>query len=329
MIIARSPFRITLGGGGTDMPNFYSKHGSFFISAAIDKYIYVALKKNILDENIRCQYLATEVVDEVNKLKHDRARECLKYFGIKRGHEITSVADLPSGSGLGSSGSYIVALLKCLHTMYDKTCTNASLAELAFKIEHDVLSEPVGKQDQYIASFGGVQAFSINKTGLVSNEQLELPNKSIFYRNCRMYFTNTTRNASKILAIQHSNPPSVEECMLKIKDIGHESYLALKAGNYDCWGSLLHAHWETKKMISNKMHVSSVESLYTDLYARGLVLGGKIIGAGGGGFMMLYIPKEFDKVDNIMKASGFKNVPFSFDYEGCSIVEGKDEKILL
>lgn len=322
MIIARSPFRITLGGGGTDMPNFYSKHGSFFISAAIDKYIYVALKKNILDRNIRCQYLVTEVVDHASKLKHDRARECLKYFGIENGHEITSIADLPSGSGLGSSGSYIVALLKCLHTMQGKAWSDTSLAELAFKIEHDILEEPVGKQDQYIASFGGVQAFSIDKNGVVSNESLDLPDKDNFYKNCRMYFTNTTRNASKILAIQHSNPPSVEDCMLKIKEIGHESYSALKSGDYDSWGSLLHKHWETKKMISKKIHVSSVESLYTELYADRLVLGGKIIGAGGGGFMMLYIPKEHDKVDNIMLKSGFHNVPFSFDKSGCTIVEG-------
>ena len=322
MIIARSPFRITLGGGGTDMPNFYSKHESFFISAAIDKYIYVALKKNILDKSIRCQYLATEVVNNVSLLKHDRARECLKHFEISHGHEITSVADLPSGSGLGSSGSYIVALLKCLHTMHNKKYTEASLAELAFRIEHDVLAEPVGKQDQYIASFGGVQAFSIDKNGVVTNEALDLPNKSVFYQNCRMYFTNTTRNASKILAIQHANPPSVEECMLKIKNIGHESYQALKAGNYDYWGCLLHEHWKTKKMISSKMTVSDVESLYTDLHAQGLVLGGKIIGAGGGGFMMLYIPKDYDKVDNIMEKAGFKNVPFRFDYKGCSIVEG-------
>ena len=322
MIIARSPFRITLGGGGTDMPRFYSKHGSFFISAAIDKYIYVALKKNILEKNIRCQYLATEIVDDVNKLKHDRARECLKYFNIRNGHEITSIADLPSGSGLGSSGSYIVALLQCLHKSNNKKWTKSTLAEIAFHIEHDILGEPVGKQDQYIASYGGVQAFSIDKDGEVANKPLFLPNKPIFYKNCRMYFTNSTRNASKILAIQHSNPPSVEECMLKIKDIGHESYLALKSGNYDHWGSLLHDHWETKKKISSKMKVSSVESLYTDLHQKGLVLGGKIIGAGGGGFMMLYIPENHDKVDAIMHQSGFCNVPFNFDNDGCTIVEG-------
>ena len=322
MIIARSPFRITLGGGGTDMPNFYSKHGSFFISAAIDKYIYVALKKNILDQNIRCQYLVTEVVDHVNKLKHDRARECLKHFGIKNGCEITSVADLPSGSGLGSSGSYIVALLKCLHSMHQKPSDQASIAELAFRIEHDILGEPVGKQDQYIASYGSIQAFTINKDGTVSNEELQLPNYEEFYKKCRMYFTNTTRSASKILALQHSNPPSIEECMLKIKEIGHESYLALKNGDYDHWGILLHKHWETKKMISNKMHVSSVENLYTELHSSGLVSGGKIIGAGGGGFMMLYIPKEGDKVDKIMMESGFHNVPFKFDEVGCTIVEG-------
>ena len=322
MIIARSPFRITLGGGGTDMPKFYGKHGSFFISAAIDKYIYVALKKNILEQNIRCQYLATEIVDDVSKLKHDRARECLKYFNIRNGHEITSIADLPSGSGLGSSGSYIVALLQCLHKSNNRKWTKSELAEIAFHIEHDILGEPVGKQDQYIASFGGVQAFSINKDGVVSNRPLNLSNKSVFYKNCRMYFTNTTRNASKILAIQHSNPPSVEECMLQIKDIGHESCLALSSGNYDYWGTLLHDHWETKKKISNKMHVSSVESLYTGLHKKGLVLGGKIIGAGGGGFMMLYIPKNHAKVDEIMHQSGFCNVPFSFDNDGCTIVEG-------
>lgn len=321
MIIARSPFRITLGGGGTDMPKFYSKHEAFFISAAIDKYIYVGLKKNILDNNIRCQYLATEVVDDVEKLKHDRARECLKHFGINNGHEITSIADLPSGSGLGSSGSYIVALLKCLHTMNNVSWTDASLAELAFKIEHDILGEPVGKQDQYIASFGGVQAFSIDENGLVKNQSLDLPDKEDFYRNCRMYFTNTTRNASKILALQHSNPPSVEDAMLKIKDIGYQSLDTLIAGNYDEWGSLLHTHWEVKKSVSTKMHVSNVEELYQEMHTKNEVLGGKIIGAGGGGFMMLYIPKNHSIIDKKMESAGFKRVPFKFDCGGCKIIE--------
>jgi len=322
MIIARSPFRITLGGGGTDMPKFYSKHGAFFISAAIDKYIYVGLKKNILDTNIRCQYLATEVVDDVEKLKHDRARECLKHFNAKNGYEITSIADLPSGSGLGSSGSYIVALLKCLHTMHDTVWSDASLAELAFKIEHDVLGEPVGKQDQYIASFGGVQAFSIDEDGLVKNQTLDLPDKDVFYKNCRMYFTNTTRNASKILALQHSNPPSIEEAMLQIKEIGCMSQDALLSGDYDGWGTLLHKHWEVKKSVSTKMHVSNVESLYQEMHSKKEVLGGKIIGGGGGGFMMLYIPENHSKIDTKMESAGFKRVPFKFDYDGCKIIEG-------
>ena len=322
MIIARSPFRITLGGGGTDMPNFYSKHGSFFISAAIDKYIYVGLKKNILDQNIRCQYLVTEVVPSTRFLKHDRARECLNQFNINNGVEIFSIADLPSGSGLGSSGSYIVALLRCLHQMHNTKVSRTDLAELAFDIEMNRLGEPVGKQDQYIASYGGVRKFEINRNGEVYTETLEIPGLSDFYKHCRIYFTNTTRNASKILAVQHANPPSVEECMLKIKDIGHESAYQLQNGNFDKWGSLLHQHWETKKRISKKMEVSSVEELYTDLYKKRLVLGGKIIGAGGGGFMMLYIPKEVDKVDKIMLNAGFCNVPFGFDQSGCTIVEG-------
>lgn len=322
MIIARSPFRITLGGGGTDMPNFYSKWGSFFISAAIDKYIYVALKKNILDQNIRCQYLATEVVDHVSKLKHDRARECLKHFGIENGHEITSVADLPSGSGLGSSGSYIVALLNCLHVMKKKEYSKDSLAELAFKIEHDVLGEPVGKQDQYIASHGAIQAFTIQKDGTVSNKEINLPDCDSFYKNCRMYFTNTTRNASKILALQHANPPTIEDSMLKIKEIGYQSYDALTSGNYDVWGSLLHEHWSIKKSVSKKMTVSGVEQLYQEMHSNKEVLGGKIIGAGGGGFMMLYIPKNHSIIDKKMQDAGYRRVPFNFDSGGCQIIEG-------
>mgnify|MGYP001192585385 CR=1 FL=1 len=328
MIIARSPFRITLGGGGTDMPNFYSKHGSFFVSAAIDKYIYVALKKNILDTNIRCQYLATEVVKETRLLKHDRARECLSHFDIKNGVEIVSIADLPSGSGLGSSGSYIVALLKCLHAQNKKFISRDDLAELAFDIEMNRLGEPVGKQDQYIASWGGIRKFTIDKQGHVTNRELRIPDVSEFYKRCKIYFTNTTRNASKILAVQHANPPSVEECMMQIQDIGFKSSESLEAGNFDKWGQLLHEHWQTKKQISKKMTVSSVEQLYTDLYDSGLVLGGKIIGAGGGGFMMLYIPKDIGKVNETMENAGFKNVPFRFDYEGCNIVEGRDEKVL-
>ena len=329
MIIARSAFRITLGGGGTDMPNFYSKHGAFFVSAAINKYIYVALKRNILDTSIRCQYMVTEVVSETKNLKHDRARECLEHFNINNSAEIVSIADLPSGSGLGSSGSYIVALLKCLHRMHDKKINRYDLAELAFDIEMNRLGQPVGKQDQYIASLGGLRKFSISTTGVVSSEELLIPNLDDFYDRCKIYFTNTTRNASKILAIQHANPPSVEDCMLQIKQIGIESAAALESGDLNQWGRLLHRHWETKKQISKKMAVDSVEELYTELHSSGLVLGGKIIGAGGGGFMMLYIPHNTGKVNDIMENAGFKNVPFSFDLNGCDIVEGGNEKILL
>ena len=325
MIIARSPFRITLGGGGTDMPEFYKKNGSFFISAAIDKYIYVCLKRNLLEDYIRCQYLATEIVNKVDDLRHDRARECLKHFNINSGVEIVSIADLPSGSGLGSSGSYIVALLNALarqegsHSLY----TKKKIAELAFKLEHDVLGEPVGKQDQYIAAVGGITAFSIDSTGLVTYKPVNLKDHQTFYKRCRIYFTNTVRDASKILAIQHSNPPSVEDCMKEIQEIGYRSYDALSIGNFDQFGRLLHKHWQTKKKISSKMSVNDMEILYNKLHKDKKVLGGKIIGAGGGGFMMLYVPKNFDLVDKIMLEHNFKRIPYEFDMQGCKIIEAK------
>lgn len=318
MIVSRSPFRITLGGGGTDLPAFYEKYGGSVTSMALDKYIYVSLKKNLLDENVRLQYLKTEYVKNTNQLKHTRAREALNHFNITNACEVSSMADLPSKSGLGSSGSYLVALINCLQELSKENLSKHQIASLACHIEMDILKEPVGKQDQFIASYGGIRTFNIDKTGAVSVEDINISDADIkeFTNRCRIYFTGFQRDASTVLKSQIKNKINFEEKMLKIMDLGYRFSEALKNKEYDKYGQLLDEHWKYKKMLSNKMTNKKIDDVYNFLKNEKLILGGKIIGAGGGGFLLVYAPNRFDKVDSYIESSGFVKLNYSLDKDG-------------
>jgi len=324
VIISRAPFRVTLAGGGTDLPAFYQHYGGSVTSMAIDKYIYVSYKKNLLDKNIRLQYLKTEYVDHVSKLKHARARTALEHFEILNNCEISSMADLPSRSGLGSSGSYLVALISALQQSGNLGMSKHEIAELACKIEMEDLKEPVGKQDQYIASYGSLQTFHIDREGNVTAEPLGLSTEAqrAFQKRCRIYYTGVQRDASDVLKSQTVNRKNFENKMLRIRDLGHKFVEALRSQNYDTYGQLLDTHWNYKKELSEKMTAPHIDRAYSELRDEGLILGGKIIGAGGGGFLMVYVPTQFRKVDAYMKGSHFTKLNYGTDLDGTKIIYG-------
>jgi D-glycero-alpha-D-manno-heptose-7-phosphate kinase len=321
MIISRTPFRITLAGGGTDLPSFYSKHGSRFLSCAIDKYIYVGFKKRLFDQEVRVQYLDTEVANHTSEIKHNRARACLEKYGFTTGIEVTSVADLSAKSGMGSSGSYIVGLLACLRSHLGLKMDPDDIAEEACDIEMNMLGEPVGKQDQYIASHGSITEFSIDTSGKVTAEKLQLPVETIetIEKNCLVFYTGVLRSASDILRHQQDSISQDDSLMIEIQKIGIESIEEIKKGNLDKFGKLMHLHWLQKRKFSKNMSLGTFDSLYESFISKGDALGGKIIGAGGGGFMMLYVPKDHDKVEKEMKSLGFPRMTWKTSQAGVSL----------
>ena len=326
MIITRSPFRITLAGGGTDLPSFYRKHGGEVTSMAINKYIFVSFKRNLLIDSVRLQYLRTELVDNVNKLSHERARAVLKEFGVLDRCEISSMADLPAQSGLGSSGSYLVALINCLKGYRDLEMSKTDIANLACRIEMEDLQEPVGKQDQFISAHGGIKRLSIDKSGAVEVGGLDMSPDDIdlFTKRCAIYYTGIQRQASDVLKSQTKNKSNFDNQMQKIRDLANRFVEALQTKNFDDYGSLLDEHWVYKKRLSNKMTNPLVEKVYGNLKHEKLILGGKIIGAGGGGFLMVYVPEKFEKVDDYMYENGMMKIDYSLDIEGVkTLYKGK------
>ncbi len=325
MIISRTPFRITLGGGGTDLPNFYEKHGGFVVSAAIDKYVYITLKPDFYENLIKLKYSISEIVDTIDQLKHDRVRESLRQHGLYRGLEISTCADISSNTGLGSSGSFLVGFLNCVREYLRKPRHPEILANEACIVEMDILKEPVGKQDQYIASYGGMSILDIDRRGNVDVKPIALSNQKIseFLSNIQVYNSNVKRNASDILKTQASSKStSTENSLLKIKEFGYKTVEILEKENYDEYGLLLDKHWKEKKSLSSDITLKSFDTLYETVKLNYGVLGGKIIGAGGGGFYMLYCPfgNGSKKLQSFMEGSGHQRLNFSLDYSGSKIL---------
>lgn len=330
MIIARAPFRITLGGGGTDLPSFYRRHGGFVFAMGIDKYVNVLLNPTVVDRRIRLQYMQSEVVDHVSLLRHPLAREALRLHGIESSIEITSVADLPARAGVGSSGSYLVAMLTALRSYRNRPCSLGELAEEACHIEIDVLREPVGKQDQYMAVFGGMRAIEIGRDGAVRVESVDLPLASIYELVARMhmYYTGVERSASQVLRAQddaaqgagHPEHQAVVDNLLEIKDIGYRSLEAVRRENFDDYGRLMDEHWQRKKMLSARVSLSRVDDLYQYARREFGVLGGKIIGAGGGGFLLLYCPRDHRRLSDYMATQGMQRLHYAPEFQGAKVV---------
>ena len=288
MIITRTPFRLTLGGGGTDLPSFYGDHGGFILAAAIDKYMFLNVNTPIVDDKIRVRYTGSEMVDHVDDVKHTLAREALKYFGVTSGIEIVSIADIPAGTGLGSSSSYLVGLLNALHTLLQDQATPQKLAEEACRIELEVLRKPIGKQDQYMAAFGGLTTLDIDPGGNVSVKRLDLDMDLVesLEHNILMFYTHEMRDATTILkkqdAAARTKDRTVVRSLREIKDIGLEISDAISKGNLRRFGELLDVHWESKKRLSEGISNPQIDETYALAKNAGM-RAGKISGAGGGG----------------------------------------------
>jgi D-glycero-alpha-D-manno-heptose-7-phosphate kinase len=329
MIVTRTPFRITLGGGGTDLPSFYEKHGGFIFAMGIDKYMYVMTNPPGVDRKIRLHYTQSEVVDHVSQVRHELAREALRFHGIEDGMEIASMADLPAGTGVGSSSAYLVGLLLALHQYRRDFVSLERLAEEACFIELNVLKKPIGKQDQYMAAFGGLTVLEIMHDGEVEVRQANLRESALadLVNHTHIYYTGLSRNALEVLDEQNTamNGTSaarttVETSLNGIKELGYKILEAIEGENFDDWGCLLHQHWEHKKRMSEKIRVSLCDSVYDEVRERFGVLGGKIIGAGGGGFLMLYCPKDGRRLEDFMLSRGMPRLSYYLEREGAKTV---------
>lgn len=324
MIIARSPLRISLGGGGTDLPSYYKQHEGFLVSAAIDKYIYVAINKPFNKGGI-FRYSSMENSQDVDSIKHPIIREALKLFDEKNLQiEISSMADIPAGTGLGSSGSFTTALLKALYVYNRRYLSQQDLAELACFIEIEKLREPIGKQDQYIASVGGISSFAFHKDDTVTYSALNLPSKTLYQLedNLLLFFTGFSRGASEILKDQKIRSDNNEDEILNnlhyTKDLGYKSKKALEEGDLISFGELMHEHWQHKKNRSSSMSNEKINEWYELALTNGAI-GGKVVGAGGGGFLM-FMAKDPEKLRQAMGKEGLEEVRFRFDFEGTKIV---------
>jgi D-glycero-alpha-D-manno-heptose-7-phosphate kinase len=324
VIITRAPFRVTLGGGGTDLPSFYSKHGGFVFTMAIDKYMHVFLKSLLFREDVIVKYRQTEQVAHASELKHDRAREVLLRHGITSGIEVNSLADLPAESGLGSSSSYLVALSTAVRHMTRQNSSPGVVASEACDIEINTLGQPVGKQDQYIAAYGGLRVLEIDSDGTV---HVRTPNVSQsdaqeLVSRAHIYFTGRLRSASDILREQNRLAPQVENSLLQIRDLGHEFLEAAESGNFDQFGLLLDTHWQLKKQLSSRISLGFLDELYETVKADYGVLGGKIIGAGGGGFFMAFCGSSGGNrnLEQFMSKNGMPRLHYAVDYQGAKVL---------
>lgn len=325
MIITRTPFRLTLGGGGTDLPSFYREHGGFILAVGIDKYMFLNVNSPIVDDKIRVRYTQAELVDHVDEVQHTLAREALRYFGISTGVEIVSVADIPSGTGLGSSGCYLVGLLNCLHALMQRQVSPQELAEEACYIELEVLKKPIGKQDQYMAAYGGLTALDISRDGTVKASRLNL-NVDVLEaleNNLLLFYTGETRDASSILNRQDSSTkrkdPAVVSRLREIKDIGLEIRDAIGKGNLRRFGELLDVHWQSKKRLSSGISNRQIDEWYELAKCNGAI-GAKISGAGGGGFLMVYCEEGKLGLREAMRRAGLRELNVRLEFEGSKVI---------
>jgi D-glycero-alpha-D-manno-heptose-7-phosphate kinase len=324
MIIARSPLRVTLGGGGTDLPSYYEKFGGFLIAAAIDKYVYITVHDTFASDVI-VKYSELERVPDATEIMHPIFREAFALLGMDgHGLELTSMADIPAGTGLGSSGSFTTSLLKALHAHKKDLVHPAELAEQACEIELGRLKEPIGKQDQYIAAYGGITCFKFLPGGKVEAWPLKLSDETRdnLEDNLLLFFTGYSRSASAILKEQDHKSKQDDKSMIEnlhfVKDLGLQSQRALESGNLPEFARLMDVHWQRKKQRSGGMSNSKINEWYDLALANG-ALGGKLIGAGGGGFLMFYA-EDKARLRRAMRQAELKEVRFRFDFEGTKLL---------
>ena len=325
MIVTRTPFRVTLGGGGTDLPSFYREHGGFVLAVAIDKYMYLNVNTPILDDLIRVRYSKTELVRSVEEIEHTLARAALEHFGIRDGIEIVSIADIPAGTGVGSSSCFLVGLMNALHTLTQRPVSAHQLAEEACHIELDLLKKPIGKQDQYMAAFGGITMLKIARDGSVDVQYVSMPVDIVeeLESNLLLFYTGSVRDATNILECQDSATKkkdlTVVSSLTEIRDIGMAIASAITSGNLRQFGELMDYHWQLKKRLSKNVTNANIDAWY-DLAKRNGAIGGKISGAGGGGFLMLYCEEGKAQVRDALRRAGLRELNFRFEFEGSKVV---------
>jgi D-glycero-alpha-D-manno-heptose-7-phosphate kinase len=348
MIVVRTPFRLPLGGGGTDLPAYFHKYEGFLITSAVNKYMYISINEPSLVNKIKVQYSKVDVVDldNINSLKHEIVREALKYLKIKRPLEISSMADLSAGTGMGSSSSYTVGLLQGLNAMLRRHISLHALAEEACRVEIDLLNKPIGKQDQYAATYGGIVQMEIDRLGNVKITPIELDQEVIYELENRMmmFYTHIERDTNEILTDQNKNIRASEdieeqeqtnvpapvptyggkisavESMHRIKNIGHRIKDALLSDDIDEFGALLHEHWMTKRLVTDRMSNSDIDGWYNLAMENG-ALGGKIMGAGGGGFFVFCVESGKRKqLKQTMENAGLRYMNCRFDWEGSKVL---------
>ena len=323
MLITRTPLRISIGGGGTDLASYYSRHGGFVISAAIDRHVYIAVNRTFTDDYF-LKYAALERVNRIDEIEHPIIRTALQLHPIGPSLEIVSVADIPAGTGLGSSGTFTVGLLHALHAYKRNPITAAELAEEACHLEIDLLDRAAGKQDQYIASFGGITCFDIGSDGRVVVSRLEIDPDTThdLEEHLLMFFTGYSRRAEELLDDQRRRTEAGDESMIDalraVEEVGRQIRTALEAGDTAAFGQMMHEHWLRKRERSQGMSRPEIDEAYEAALSNG-ALGGKLTGAGGGGFLVLYAsdPKAVRKK---MSAIGLPEVRFRFDYEGSTVI---------
>ncbi len=324
MIIARSPLRVSLGGGGTDLPSYYAEHGGFLIAGAIDKYVYVTVSRPFI-EGIFLKYSEIEHAATALEVKHNIIREALVMLNLSTPQiEIATLADIPAGTGLGSSGSFTTALLKALYMHRRHLLLPETLAEMACHIEMDLLKEPVGKQDQYIAAYGGLTCFTFNKDGSVTAEPLKVSTRTVHDLEDRLllFFTGFSRKSGTILRDQDARSQKRDQGMLEnlhyTKELGHRSRQALENSDLALFGSLMHEHWLHKKRRSAGMSNGQIDDWY-DVGMKNGAVGGKLVGAGGGGFLM-FLAEDSVRLRHALTDEGLQEVRFRFDFEGAKIL---------
>ena len=319
VIFTRSPLRVSLGGGGTDLPSYYQKHGGHLISGSIDKYVYM-LTHTVFQKRYRMKYSETEEVEHPSEIRHPILRETLLRHWRGSPLEIASVADVPSGTGMGSSAAFTVCLIKALALAKRVSITPGDLAEAACSIELDVLKEPIGKQDQYVSAHGGICAYTFEPDGTVKVEPLELAESTLrsLRNNLLLFHTGGARSASTILADQVertlADDPAMLENLHRTKEMGFTSRRLLEAGDLDGYGELMHEHWENKRRRSPAMTDDHIDNLYT-LARRSGCVGGKLVGAGGGGFLLVCATRP-DDTRQAMTAAGASELVFDFEFQG-------------
>ncbi len=324
MIITRSPLRISLGGGGTDLPSYYREHGGFLVAMAMSKYVYVTLHRRF-DTGYLLKYSRIEQISSLEEIVHPIIRESLRVTDTRENDlEITSIADVPAGTGLGSSSSFTTALLRALHIFHRRYIDTQQLAELACHIEIDRLGEPIGKQDQYIAAFGGLTAFTFNKDGTVSIESLPISEDTLadLSDNMLLFFTGRARDAKSILQEQDKRSRAADKEMSanldKVKALGYRTREAFLRGRLDEWGEIMLEHWSAKKQRSSSMSHPQIDEWY-DLALRNGAVGGKLVGAGGGGFLLFYA-HDPRRLREALIGAGLRELHVQLDVEGTKVL---------